>query len=149
MVDKLESRSKVCQFVGYPKGTRGYYFYSQVDQKVFVSTNARFLEDDYMVSNNVKSKVILRYLDKTPITSQDTMDLIPTIPNSSTPIPRHSGRVVKQPNRFMYLGESFKAIPEEQEIDPTDYDEAMNDLDAHLWQKAMEVEIESMYFNQV
>ena len=68
-VDKLESRSEVCQFVGYPKGTRGYYFYSQVDQKVFVSTNARFLEDDYMVSNNVRSKVDLRDLDKTLTTT--------------------------------------------------------------------------------
>ena len=91
-----------------------------------------------MVSNNVRSKVILRDLDKTPTTAQDTMDPVPTIPSSSTPIPRRSGRVVKQPSRFMYLGESFEAILEEHEIDPIDYDEAMNDLDAHLWQKAME-----------
>ena len=45
-VDKLELRLEVFQFVGYPKGTMGYYFYSQVDQKVFVSINPRFLEDD-------------------------------------------------------------------------------------------------------
>ena len=45
-VDKLELRLEVCQFVGYPKGTMGYYFYSQVDQKVFVSINPRFLEND-------------------------------------------------------------------------------------------------------
>ena len=30
-VDKLEARSKVCQFVGYAKGMRGHYFYSQID----------------------------------------------------------------------------------------------------------------------
>ena len=31
-IDKLEAKSKVCQFKGYLKGTKGYYFYSQVDQ---------------------------------------------------------------------------------------------------------------------
>lgn len=46
--DKLESRSEVCFFVGYPKG--GGLFYSTRDKKVFVSTKATFLEDDYMNS---------------------------------------------------------------------------------------------------
>ena len=39
----------------------------------------------------------------------------------------------------MYLEKSFKATLEEHEIDPMDYDEAMSDVDAHIWQKAMEV----------
>ena len=42
---KLETRSNVCLFVGYLKGTKGYMFYDPQDQKVFVSTNARFLEE--------------------------------------------------------------------------------------------------------
>ena len=46
-------------FVGYPKGTKGYIFYDPQDQKVFVSTNARFLEEDYMIDNKSKSKIIL------------------------------------------------------------------------------------------
>ena len=45
---KLESRTEVCLFVGYPKGTRGGLFYSPQDKKVFVSSNATFLENDYM-----------------------------------------------------------------------------------------------------
>ena len=45
---KLESRSQVCLFVGYPKETRGGLFYSPEDNKVFVSINATFLEEDYM-----------------------------------------------------------------------------------------------------
>ena len=36
-VGKLEARLRTCWFVGYPKGTKTHYFYSQVDQKVFVS----------------------------------------------------------------------------------------------------------------
>ena len=56
---KLEARSNVCLFVGYPKGTKGYMFYDPQEQKVIVSTNARFLEEDYMMNNKPKSKTIL------------------------------------------------------------------------------------------
>ena len=49
----------------------------------------------------------------------------------------------------MYLGESFEAIPIVHEIDPTDYDEAMSNVDVHFWKKAMEVELESMHSNHV
>src|SRR5215813_13885775 len=45
---KLESRSKVCLFLGYVKETRGGFFYSLEENKVFVLTNATFLEGDYM-----------------------------------------------------------------------------------------------------
>ena len=46
-----------------------------------------------MMSNSVRSKVNLRDLDKTLITTYNTMD-VPTILISSTPVPRHSERVV-------------------------------------------------------
>ncbi|KAL0416541.1 UNVERIFIED_CONTAM: Retrovirus-related Pol polyprotein from transposon TNT 1-94 [Sesamum latifolium] len=41
--DKLDPRSSLCRFVGYPKETAGYYFYDPSEQKVFVSQNAVFL----------------------------------------------------------------------------------------------------------
>ena len=72
------------------------------------------------------------------------MDLVPTILISSTLMSCHNGRVVKQLDRFMYLGEFFEAILEEHEIDPIYYDEAMSDVDAHFWKKAMEAELESL-----
>ena len=40
---KLEARSEVGLFVGYPRGTKGYLFYDPKEQRVLVSTNARFL----------------------------------------------------------------------------------------------------------
>ena len=43
-LDKLEPKSEVCLLVGYPKESRGYLFYSRNDNKVFVSTNVKFLE---------------------------------------------------------------------------------------------------------
>ena len=45
---KLEMCSEVCLFVGYAKGTRGGMFYNPRDNKVFVSTNDTFLENNYM-----------------------------------------------------------------------------------------------------
>ena len=49
----------------------------------------------------------------------------------------------------MYLGEFFEAILKEHEIDSINYDEVISDVDAHLWQKAMEAKLESMNSNQV
>ena len=60
------------------------------------------------------------------------MDPIPTIPISSTLMLCLSRRVVKQPDQFMYLGKSFEAILKEHEIDPTDCNKAMSNVDAHL-----------------
>ena len=54
-----------------------------------MSKKTRFLEDDYMMSNKVRSKVDLRTLDETPIIAQTTMDLVPTILVSSTLMPHH------------------------------------------------------------
>ena len=48
-----------------------------------------------------------------------------------------------------FSGESYKAIPEELEQDPCNYDEAINDIDSGSWQDAMKAEMESMYSNQV
>ncbi|KAL0373403.1 UNVERIFIED_CONTAM: hypothetical protein Sradi_3256000 [Sesamum radiatum] len=45
--DKLDSRSSLYRFVGYPKKTVGYYFYDPSEQKVFVSRNAVFLEKGF------------------------------------------------------------------------------------------------------
>ena len=43
---KFGSRSMLCYWVGFSKGTIGGYFYNPESRNVFVSTNARFLEDD-------------------------------------------------------------------------------------------------------
>ena len=84
--------------------------YSQIDQKVFVSTNDRFLENNYMMSNRARCDIDWKALKYTPTSAQETMGLkvyTPIIPVSfSTPVPHRSGRVVIQPDRFMYLRES-------------------------------------------
>ena len=59
---KLASRSELCLFVGYPKGTKGYVFYSLSDNKIFISTNARFLEDDFIKNAKSRSRMIIEEL---------------------------------------------------------------------------------------
>ena len=60
-------------------------------------------------------------------------------------MPRHSGSVVTQPEHFIGLGE----VPEDPETDPSNYNEAVQDKDATLWQSAMKTELEFMHSNKV
>ena len=60
---------------------------------------------------------------------------------------RCSGRVICQPLWYTLLGESFDRIPNELDTDPCNYDEALKDKDADLWQKVMKSEMQSMYSN--
>ena len=55
--DKLQSKTEVVFFVGYLKGTVGGLFNSHKNNKVFVSTNAKFLENDYMNNYTLRSNV--------------------------------------------------------------------------------------------
>ena len=64
-------------------------------------------------------------------------------------MPRRSGRIVRPPIRFIGLGETYEAILKEAESDPYTYEEAVNDIDAYHWIKAMKSELDSMYSNQV
>ena len=68
-LNKLEPKSKVCLLVGYSKETRGYLFYSRKDKKVFVSTNAKFLENDYMNNFTSRSRVVLAEMNE-PVVEQ-------------------------------------------------------------------------------
>ena len=102
---KLEPRSQVCLFVGYPKETRGGFFYNPQENKVFVSTNATFLEEDYMSNHKPRSKIVLKELEPGTTSAQSTrvVDdvIIPQtsdsqiIPSQDTLPPRSSGRVVR------------------------------------------------------
>ena len=64
-------------------------------------------------------------------------------------MPHRNGRIIRPPVRFIGLGETYKAISKEAKFYPYTYEEAMNDIDAHYWVKAMKSELDSMYSNQV
>ena len=57
--DKLEAKSHKCLFMAYPKETRGYYFYNLIEQKMFVSRHATFLEKEFLQKESSGSKIEL------------------------------------------------------------------------------------------
>ena len=61
---KLEFRSKLCLFVGYPKETKGGLFYDPQGNRVLVSTNATFLEKDHIRDHQSHSKLVLSEISK-------------------------------------------------------------------------------------
>ena len=53
--------------------------------------------------------------------------------NSNTQVvPRRSRKVRHQPNRYMFLGESYDRIPDELNAEPVNYNEALQDKDVEL-----------------
>ncbi|KAL0561491.1 hypothetical protein IC582_001919 [Cucumis melo] len=160
---KLEPRSKLCLFVGYPKGTRGGYFYDPKDNKVFVSTNATFLEEDHIREHKPRSKIVLNELSKettepsTRVVEEPSALTRVVHVGSSTRThqpqslrePRRSGRVTNLPIRYMSLTETLTVISDGDIEDPLTFKKAMEDVDKDEWIKAMNLELESMYFNSV
>ena len=57
ILDKLAPKSDKCLFVGYPKETKGYYFYNASENKVFVTRNGVFLEREHISKGISRSKV--------------------------------------------------------------------------------------------
>lgn len=62
-IDKLESPTELCLFVGYPKEMKSGFFYNPKEKKVFISTNAIFLKDDHIRNHKTNNKVVLKELD--------------------------------------------------------------------------------------
>ena len=148
---KSDPRSKVCMFMGYPKGTRGGLFYSTQDNKLFVSTNVVFLEHNYMKIFKPISKIVLEDL------LADEISPIPKVvvererketndQDQSLPLPRRSGREIRFPISYR---EAQVVITNGSNDDPLSYKMAMDDVYQEKWKKSMKLEMESMYSNSV
>ena len=97
--EKLEPKTEVCVFIGYPKGTKGGMFYNPKEKKVIVSTNAKFLETDFLTNHIPRSKLVLQELskEKTNQSTENNENQIQT-PHVRVNIPLHynSGRDVNK-----------------------------------------------------
>ena len=58
--DKLGPKSDKCLFVGYPKETKGYYFYNPSENKVFVARSGIFLEKEFISERTNGNKVYIK-----------------------------------------------------------------------------------------
>ena len=129
-------------------------FYSPQDKKVFVSSNATFLENDYMEKFKPRSRVVLEELQSDqirprPVTVTGECNKETTNPIQDVIAPRRSGRVSKQPIRYIGVGEANVVVTDTSDDDPLSYKHAMDDPDKDKWLTAMEQEMESMYSKYV
>ncbi|KAK4397625.1 Retrovirus-related Pol polyprotein from transposon TNT 1-94 [Sesamum angolense] len=82
--EKLDLRSSLCRFLGYPKETIGYYFYDPSEQKVFVSRNAVFLERGFPTDTR-RDELLLEESSEAPQSNTGTLSA-PTISTDNVPI---------------------------------------------------------------
>ena len=129
-------------------------FFRPQDKKVFVSTNATFLENTYMIDFKPHSKTVLEELQSdeirpSPSTTGERQDEETASPSLNILAPRRSGRVVRQPTRYGHEGEVGLIVSYTNQDDPLTYCDAMDDSDKEKWLEAMNQEMESMYSNSV
>ncbi|KAK4389770.1 Copia protein [Sesamum angolense] len=140
--DKLDSRSSLCRFIGYPKETAGYYFYDPTEQKVFVSRNLMFLERGFPTDNR-RDELLLEESSEAPQSNAGTSSA-PDVSTDNVPILRRSARVPQPPDRYGFLGGTGQL-----DNDSKTYGEAMSDIDSGKWLEAMKSEMDSMSSNKV
>ncbi|KAL0361396.1 UNVERIFIED_CONTAM: Transposon Ty2-B Gag-Pol polyprotein [Sesamum radiatum] len=140
--DKLDSRSSLCRFIGYPKETAGYYFYDPAEQKVFVSTNTVFLEKGFP-SDSGHDEVLIEESSEKP-QHDSTISFEPTVHTDSVTVLRRSTRESRIPDRYGFVG-----LTSQLDNDPKTYGEAMSDIDSDKWLEATKFEMDLIGLNQV
>ena len=93
---------------------------------MFVSTNAIFLEDDYITNHKPRGRIDLRETGGEPsdppaVENNMRLENATSLPISA-PVPHRSGRIVSQLDRCMFLGEAFQVVSIESESDPITYE---------------------------
>ncbi|WJX67634.1 hypothetical protein P8452_52084 [Trifolium repens] len=153
---KLEPKSEKCLFVGYPKETRGYYFYNPSEGKVFVARTGVFLEKEFISKGISGRNVELEETQEPPNIGQtmeeheqQPQDVVEEQPAQVEQIQRRSTRIHHEPERYGYLiteqGDVFLMDQDE----PVTYQEAITGPESEKWLEAMKSEMDSMYTNQV
>ncbi|GJV42189.1 retrotransposon protein, putative, ty1-copia subclass [Tanacetum coccineum] len=135
MLDKLDSISIKCMFVGYPKETMGYYFYYPLENKIFVSRNAEFFENSFMVQE-ASGKNIIRV---------DTYQAEPQ--NVGVPI-RRFAMIPQAPDIYGYYVDVRECKLRDLD-EPPNYKVALAYPESDKWLEALNTEMQFMKDNQV
>ena len=156
MSDKLEAKSDKRLFVGYPKETMGYQFYNTLEQRLFVSKLAVFLEKEFLLREDSGSKVELSEVqdaltDAFHLTEPEAVihDDEFIADSSKTQVFRRISRIRYVPERYGFLIREQKDILLIENDEPTTYEESLNSSESDQWLNAMKSEMDSMYTNHV
>ena len=154
--NKLDPKSDKCFFVGYPKETKGYYFYNPSEGKVFVARTGVFLEKEFISKGTSGRKVEVDEIHEPqksdlPMVEQEqaSQDVVEEQPAQVTQEPRRSIRIRHQPERYGFLMTQQGDVLLMDQDEPVTYQEAITGPESEKWLEAMRSEMESMYTNQV
>ena len=95
-------------FMGYPKETKGYYFYNASENKVFVARNGVFLEREFISKGTSESTVQLKEIQDPQTTQVPSMEpqldqQVIVEPTQVPQGPRRSGRTCQILIRYGFL----------------------------------------------
>ncbi|KAI5436310.1 hypothetical protein KIW84_022689 [Lathyrus oleraceus] len=148
---KLEPKSDKFLFVGYPKETRGYYFYNPSEGKVFIARTGVFLEKDFISKGISGRKVQLKEIPEsqsidTPMEEleQETQVVVEEQLVQVEQDQRRSDRIRHIPERYGYLITDQGDVLLMDQDEPVTYQEAITGPDSEKWLEDMKSEMDSM-----
>ncbi|KAK8652357.1 hypothetical protein V6N13_061377 [Hibiscus sabdariffa] len=107
MSTKLEPKSHKCTFFGYPKETKGYYFFNPKENKVFVARTGIFLEKKFLSKNgngrNIEHEEVQQQKVIEPEVEQTSQVVEENSTNLETQPLRRATRERHEPERYGFL----------------------------------------------
>ncbi|KAK9024732.1 hypothetical protein V6N11_004889 [Hibiscus sabdariffa] len=153
MSTKLEPKSQKCTFVGYPKETKGYYFYNSKENKVFVARTRVFLEKEFLSNKgnarNIELEEVPQQQVHEPEVEQTPQVVEENLTDLETQPLRRSTRERHEPERYGFLVTTHGDVILVDQDEPKTYQEAVSSPDSKKWLEAMRSEMDSMSENQV
>ncbi|KAK8708347.1 hypothetical protein V6N13_059389 [Hibiscus sabdariffa] len=148
MSTKLEPRSHKCIFVGYPKETKGYYFFNPIENKVFVARTGVFLEKEFLSSKRDRRNIELEEVQQQQVTEPEVEQTSQIVEENSTnletqPLQR-STRERHEPERYGFLITTHGDIILVDQDEPKTYQEAVLSPDSEKWLEAMRSKMDSI-----
>ncbi|KAK9008737.1 hypothetical protein V6N11_075620 [Hibiscus sabdariffa] len=151
MSTKLEPKSQKCTFVGYPKETKGYYFYNE--NKVFVARTAVFLEKEFLTNSGKCRNIELKEVQQQQVHEPEVEEAPQVVEENLTDLEtqplQRSTRERHEPERYGFLVTTHGDVILVDQDEPKTYQEAVASPNSEKWLEAMRSEKDSMSENQV
>ncbi|KAK8676280.1 hypothetical protein V6N13_034331 [Hibiscus sabdariffa] len=127
MSTKLEPKSENCTFVGYPKETKGYYFYNE--NKVFVARTGVFLEKEFLSNKEKCRNIELKEVQQQQVHEPEVEETPQIVEENSTdletqPLRRSTGER-HEPERYGFLVTTHGDVILVDQDEPKTYQDAV------------------------
>ncbi|KAH9670424.1 hypothetical protein KPL70_016984 [Citrus sinensis] len=157
---KLDPKSRICIFLGYADGVKGYRLWDPTAHKIVISRDVIFIEDQLQMrveddsSVKEKSETIPVYMENNPEDS-DSSEAAPEHEEqepveSEAPEVRRSTRERRPPTwhseYVIEINVAYCLLTEDEE--PSTFHEALNSSDVALWMTTMQEAIEALHKNK-